>query len=96
MPSTRATARAFPGVVPAVVRLAHAVAWLLVLGIGVFAALLLIVVVLFPNVEQYRDRVTRAIRSRSASRVEIAGLATAWDGWNPKLVMTGFPWAAPS
>src|SRR4051794_33799866 len=91
MPSTRARARALPGVVPAVVQLARAFAWLLVLGIGVFAALLLVVrLVLFPNVEQYRDRITRAISEQIRQPVEIDSLATAWDGWNPKLVMTGF------
>ena len=87
----RAMLRAPSAVVFVMGRLANAIAWLLVIGIGVFAALLLTVrLVVFPNIERYRDAITRTISSEVHEPVEIDTLATDWDGWNPKLVIGGF------
>ena len=37
----------------------------------------------------------RCCRRSCGQPVEIGGIATGWDGWNPKLVLTNFPRARP-
>ncbi|HZQ59878.1 MAG TPA: DUF3971 domain-containing protein, partial [Casimicrobiaceae bacterium] len=87
----RAMLRAPGAIVRGLGRLAGALAWLLVIGVGVFAALLLLVrMVVFPHIEHYRDTITAAIAAQIHQPVSIDTLTTAWDGWNPKLVITGF------
>jgi uncharacterized protein (TIGR02099 family) len=61
-----------------------------VTGFGLFAlALLAVRFVVFPQVERYRDALADALSAQLDRPVEIAVLATGWDGWNPKLVVEG-------
>ncbi|HEY2865418.1 MAG TPA: YhdP family protein [Casimicrobiaceae bacterium] len=41
--------------------------------------------VIFPRIEGNRDTVARMLSAQIGKPVEIASLATAWDGWNPRL-----------
>ncbi|MDQ6619349.1 MAG: TIGR02099 family protein [Pseudomonadota bacterium] len=82
---------------PAIAKVTRGLAWLVVIGIGVFAAVLLAVrLVLFPNIEHYRDRITQALAAQIHQRVTIDSLATDWDGWNPKLLVTGLRVGGPA
>ncbi|MEP7205524.1 MAG: YhdP family protein [Casimicrobiaceae bacterium] len=80
-----------PSVVAAALsRFARALAQAAVLGVGLFAMLLLVVrLVVFPNIDRYRDTITAAIGAQIGQSVEIDALTTGWDGWNPKLVISG-------
>src|SRR5262245_23711723 len=83
MPSVRAYLRA-----PAAFCLALGrVVWtVVVVGFAVFAlALLALRFVVLPQIESYRDSVATALSRELRHPVEIASLATDWDGWNPKL-----------
>ncbi len=46
--------------------------------------------VVFPQVENHRDNVAAALSRQLGQPVEIDALVAGWDGWNPKLIMTGF------
>ncbi len=62
----------------------------IVAGFALFALLLLAVrFVVFPRIESYRDTLIATLSAQLGERVEIDGIATGWDGWNPKLVVTG-------
>ncbi|MEO5785135.1 MAG: YhdP family protein [Casimicrobiaceae bacterium] len=80
-----------PNVVAAALgRFARGLVWAAVLGVGLFATLLLVVrLVVFPNIDRHRDTITAAIGAQIGQTVEIDALATGWDGWNPKLVISG-------
>ncbi|MEP6656571.1 MAG: YhdP family protein [Betaproteobacteria bacterium] len=78
-------------------RIASAVMFAVVVGIGLFALLLLIVrMVVFPHIDQYRDSITAALAQQVKQPVEIDALATGWDGWNPKLVIEGLRIGRPA
>ncbi|HYR00271.1 MAG TPA: YhdP family protein [Casimicrobiaceae bacterium] len=62
----------------------------IVAGFALFAlALLAVRFVVFPHIESYRDTLVATLSAQLGQRVEIDALATGWDGWNPKLVVTG-------
>jgi uncharacterized protein (TIGR02099 family) len=88
MPSVRAFLRAPRAFSAALFRLVRTV---VVAGFAVFALVLLVVrFAVFPQVEAYRDTLASMLARQLGHPVEIAALATGWDGWNPKLVVQGF------
>ena len=91
MPSPRAFFRASGSSPSAVVRGARIAGTAIVVVVALFCALLLAVrFVVFPRVEDYRDDLIAALASQLKQPVEIDGLATGWDGWNPKIIIHGF------
>jgi len=64
---------------------------MVVAGIVVLAcaALLLVRYVVLPRVEAWRPEIAERLTRALGVPVTIEGLATGWDGWNPKLVVTG-------
>jgi len=91
MPFVRAIHRAPDATAPILARIARAAGVLFVAGFAIFAlALLAVRFVVFPRVEEYRGNLTAALSRELGKPVEIASLATGWDGWNPKLVIGGF------
>ncbi len=91
MPFARAILRAPTAGAVALARFAIALSWAVVIGIGLFALLLLLVrLVVFPHIERYRDDIAAAIAAQVHQPVALDTLTTGWDGWNPKLVIDGF------
>lgn len=62
---------------------------LVLLGVC-FGSLLAIRLVVFPQVENRRGEIASWLSSRVGQPVEIDGIVTGWDGWNPKLSVRGF------
>ena len=90
MPSARTPDRARVAVQPGLRRLARFTGVAIVAGFALFALLLLAVrFVVFPRIESYRDTLIAALSTQLGEHVEIDGISTGWDGWNPKLVVTG-------
>ncbi len=91
MPVTRAPERARAASATRVRRLARACGALVVLGFAAFCVLLLLLrYVVMPQVPAHRDAIAGFLSHRIGAPVTIDALATAWDGWNPKLVIDGF------
>mgnify|MGYP001179611315 CR=1 FL=1 len=63
-----------------------AIAALVVLACGVLLAVRYVVL---PRVEAWRPEIAERLTRALGAPVTIDGLATGWDGWNPKLVVTG-------
>ena len=75
----------------ALLRLARIAGITLIATFAAFAlALLTVRFVVFPQVESYRDDLTAALSRELGQPVEIDALETGWEGWNPKLGLTGF------
>ena len=54
--------------------------------IALFCVLLLLIrFVVFPQLENYRGRVTAMLEEQIGEPVEMGALAGGWDGWNPRL-----------
>ena len=63
----------------------------LVLLLAAFCVLLLVIrFVVFPQLEAHRAEIAQLLGRQIGQPVEIGGLASGWDGWNPRLDMTGF------
>ena len=78
-------------------RLARRAAKWVLLGFGIFCALLLgIRVIAFPQIEAHRMDIAHWLGARIGQPVEIDGIDTGWDGWNPKLAVRGFRVREPS
>ena len=91
MPAERAPSGVPLAISPALIRFIRFSAIAAVVAFALFCALLLAVrFVVFPRVEAYRDTLTDSLSRQLGQPVEIDGLATGWDGWNPKLVVHGF------
>ena len=91
MPVTRAPERARAASATRVRRFARACGALVVLGFAAFCVLLLLLrYVVMPQVPAHRDAIADFLSHRIGAPVTIDALATAWDGWNPKLVIDGF------
>ena len=62
-----------------------------VAGGVVLACLILLGVryVVLPQLDSHRDDVAALLARELGHRVEIDGISTAWDGWNPKLDVRG-------
>jgi len=57
---------------------------------ALFCVLLLIVrFILFPRIDDYRDRIVAALSSALGQPVSIAAIDTGWQGWNPQLTVKG-------
>ena len=90
MPFLRSLARAPSAAASALGRLTRALAWAAVLALTLFAVLLLVVrLVVFPSIDRYRDTITAALGARLHQHVDMDSLGTGWEGWNPKLVISG-------
>ena len=63
----------------------------LLAGFVVLACALLLTVrfLVLPHVESWRSEIAQRLTDALGAPVSIEGLATGWDGWNPKLVITG-------
>jgi len=78
-------------------RLARSLAKWVLVGLGIFCALLLAIrIVAFPQVEAHRADIAHWLGARIGQPVEIDGIDTGWDGWNPKLAVRGFRVREPS
>jgi uncharacterized protein (TIGR02099 family) len=67
----------------AVVRLTTRV---LIALVALFCVLLLITrFVIFPQLENYRGRITAMLEQQIGEPVELGAVAGGWDGWNPRL-----------
>jgi uncharacterized protein (TIGR02099 family) len=66
-----------------------ATAVLVLLG-GFCALLLAIRLVVYPQMDARRDDIARWLGTRIGQPVQIDGIETGWDGWNPKLTIRGF------
>ena len=61
----------------------------LLLAIILFCSTLLVLRhVLLPDIDSYRERITRLLENQIGQPVEIGRLAAGWDGWNPRLDIT--------
>jgi uncharacterized protein (TIGR02099 family) len=89
-----------PSTVPAssrINRLARGAAKWALAGFGIFCALLLAIrVIAFPQIEARRTEIAHWLGARIGQPVEIDGIDTGWDGWNPKLAVRGFRLREPS
>jgi len=67
------------------------VLWIATLGAITLFCLLLLAVrfVVFPRIDDYRDELIALLSQQVKQPVEIDGLATGWDGWNPKIIVRG-------
>ena len=55
-----------------------------------FCALLLAIrFVVFPNIDTYRDQIAAILASELGQPVGIDAIETGWDGWNPKIAISG-------
>ena len=91
MPSPRAFFRAAGALSSAIAAVARVAGMAILVAVALFCVLLLAVrFVVFPHVEDYRDDLTAALARQLKQPVEIDGLATGWDGWNPKIILHGF------
>jgi uncharacterized protein (TIGR02099 family) len=62
----------------------------LVLVVALFCTLLLAVrYVALPRVESHREDIARWLSGEIRQPVEIDGIVTGWDGWNPRIVVRG-------
>ena len=86
MPSAPATS-SFPPAISSLFRKTLRAVRVIALGALIVFCLLLLAVrfVVFPRVEANRDTVARLLGAQIGQPVEIASLATGWDGWNPRL-----------
>ena len=58
--------------------------------VALFCALLLAIrYVVFPNIDAYREQIAAKLSTELGQPVAIESIATAWDGWNPKLALSG-------
>ena len=83
-----------PSTAPASSRVDRVARWTAkaaVLIVGAFCALLLGVrLVAYPQIEAHRDDIARWLGAKIGQPVEIDGIVTGWDGWNPRLSIRGF------
>jgi len=66
-----------------------AMSTLVLLG-GFFALLLAVRIVVLPQLETRHAEIAQWLAARVGQPVEIDGVVTGWDGWNPKLTIRGF------
>ncbi len=72
------------------IRLMRLGATLLILLVALACTLLLVVrFLVFPRIENWHDDIAGRLSSQLGQQVEIDRLAAGWDGWNPKLVVSG-------
>ncbi len=72
------------------VRLLRITGTVIVTAVVLFLALLLAVrYVVFPSLDDHRDRIAAALTSELGQPVSIEGIAGGWDGWNPRLTIRG-------
>jgi uncharacterized protein (TIGR02099 family) len=92
MPSTRATSSAKRASHRrSGDRILRLLAWSGVASVVAFAVVLLAIrFIVFPQVESQRERIAAMLSEQLGQPVEIGAIATGWDGWNPKLILTNF------
>ncbi|MFO1310555.1 MAG: YhdP family protein [Burkholderiales bacterium] len=73
------------------VRLLRVTGTAIVTAVVLFLALLLAVrYVVFPSLDDHRDRIAATLTRELGQPVSIEGIAGGWDGWNPRLTIRGF------
>ncbi len=92
MPSTRATSSAKRASHRrSGTRILRLLAWSGAASVVAFAVVLLAIrFIVFPQVESQRERIAAMLSEQLGQPVEIGAIATGWDGWNPKLILTNF------
>jgi len=73
------------------VRLLRIAGTVIVAGVVVCLSLLLAIrYLVFPAMDDYRDRIAGVLTRDLGQPVSIDGITGAWDGWNPRLSIRGF------
>src|SRR5690349_19690586 len=73
------------------VRLLRFTGTVIVAAVVAFLSLLLVVrFLVFPAVDDYRDRIAAHLTKDLGQPVSIESIAGGWDGWNPRLSIRGF------
>ena len=73
------------------VRLLRITGTVIVTAVVLSLTLLLVVrYVVFPSLDDHRDRIAAALTRELGQPVSIEGIAGGWDGWNPRLTILGF------
>ncbi len=61
-----------------------------VAAFALFCVLLLVIrFIVFPRIEDYRDRIVARIAAELGQPVAMAAIETGWDGWNPRVTIRG-------
>ncbi|MFO1304556.1 MAG: YhdP family protein [Burkholderiales bacterium] len=72
------------------VRLLRVTGTVIVTAVVLLLALLLLVrYVVFPSLDDHRDRIAASLTRELGQPVSIEGIAGGWDGWNPRLTIRG-------
>ena len=62
----------------------------ILVAVFVFCALLLAVrFIVFPRIDDYRQPIAEGLARELGQPVAIESIVASWDGWNPKLAITG-------
>ena len=73
------------------VRLLRLAGTVIVTAVIVSLALLLTVrFLVFPSLDEYRDEIAAKISNELGQPVAIDSISGGWDGWNPRLTISGF------
>ncbi|HET9765156.1 MAG TPA: YhdP family protein [Casimicrobiaceae bacterium] len=89
LPSTPSVAATAPTALPR--RILRIGIDVLILLLAAFCILLLAIrFVVFPQLEAHPTEIAQLLSRQIGERVEIEALASGWDGWNPRLDITGF------
>jgi uncharacterized protein (TIGR02099 family) len=74
-----------------VIRLLRLTGTAIIAAVVVFCVTLLAIrFVVFPNIDNYRGPIAAKLSHQLGQQVAIDSLSGGWDGWNPKLAITGF------
>src|SRR6266567_402515 len=90
MPFVRASSGTFAGSPPWLSKSARVLRAVVLVGIVAFCLILLAVrFVVLPHLESNRGDIAQMLSREIGQPVEIDALATGWDGWNPRIELSG-------